>query len=151
MRKDDGILQHRGQMPILRRWFSVSRDPRCRYKAIQRTAARAVMTELNLETVLQINCLLLQFFFVFFPSHLLAFSSCPLSCDFSHFHPTLSALFEYLFGFCLLVCFLLILFFYLFIHFIFYYYFILSFGGRGKGLFGLDFLLLSHSLEFQSH
>lgn len=57
-----------GQMPILGRWFAVSRDPHCGYKTTWSTAAStATEIELNLETVLQINCLLLQFSFVFLP------------------------------------------------------------------------------------
>lgn len=33
----------------------------------------------------------------FSSSHLMAFVSCPPTCDFSHFHPTLSPLFRYIF------------------------------------------------------
>lgn len=54
-------------MPILRSCFAVSRDPWCGYKTTWRTAARTVIEEeLNLETILQTDCLLLQFF-VFLP------------------------------------------------------------------------------------
>lgn len=60
--------RHTGQIPVLERWFAVSRDPHRGYKTTWSTAASTVTEiELNLEAVLQINCLLLRLPFVFVP------------------------------------------------------------------------------------
>lgn len=64
--RKDGILQHTEGRHLLEGDFAVSRDAWCGYKTTWRTVAGEVLeAEPNLDTVLQINSVLLQLFFVF--------------------------------------------------------------------------------------